>query len=321
VAARDAVEQLTSADEPWVAYGALLDLADSAPDSPEARAAYSRLCQDPRIGELMDALADWPSRPLQRAYDAKDALWKLAMLADFGVRRDEPRIAAIAERVLAAQAEDGGFLHGGFDHTRTWDARAYICIDHVQTYALARFGYLGDERLERAYAQIERWQRQDGGWHPNQLNLPGGPREAEPSCPFGTTNVLRALAAHPSYRDSETAQRAAEFLLTCWQRRAEPYRPVGFGIGSTFGKLQYPLVQYQVLKVVDTLAALPALAGDPRLLEMLSDIERKRGDDGLWASEGINKPYAAFDFGQKKTGSAWVSLLVLRALRRANQSC
>jgi hypothetical protein len=186
--APDAIERLTGADEPWVAYSALLDLAGFARDSPEARTAYARLCQDPRVLELMDALADWPSRPLERAYDPKDALWKLGMLA--------------------------------------------------------------------------------------------------------------------------------EFLLTCWQRRGEPYRPVGFGIGSTFSKLQYPLVQYQVLKVVDTLSALPAVRGDPRLVEMLGEIERKRGADGLWTTEGVNKPYAAFDFGQKKTSSAWVSLLVLRAVRR-----
>jgi hypothetical protein len=309
------VERLTGADEPWVAYGALLDLAGHTRDSPPARAAYARLCQDARVIELMDALADWPSRRLERAYDPKDALWKLGMLADFGLQRDEPRIAAIAERVLAAQADDGAFLHGGFDHTRTWDTRAYICIDHVQTYALARFGYVGDERLERAYSQIERWQRLDGGWHPNQLNLPGGPREAEPSCPFGTTNVLRALLAHPRYRRSAAASRAAEFLLECWERRGEPYRPVGFGIGATFGKLQYPLVQYQVLKVLDTLAGVPGVGSDARFRELLGEVTDKRGADGLWTSESVNKPYAAFDFGQKKTGSAWVTLLVLRASR------
>jgi hypothetical protein len=309
------VERLTHADEPWVAYSALLDLAGYERDSPTARAAYDRLRQHPRVIELMDALDDWPSRALERAYDPKDALWKLGMLADFGLQRDEPRIASIAERVLAEQADDGGFLHGGFAHTRTWDTRPYICIDHVQTYALARFGYVGDERLERAYAHIERWQRLDGGWHPNQLNLPGGPREAEPSCPFGTTTVLRALLADPSHRGTAAVSRAAELLLSCWARRAEPYRPVGFGIGATFGKLQYPLVQYQVLKVLDTLAGVPGVGKDARFLELLGEVTSKRGADGLWTSESVNKPYAAFDFGQKKTGSAWVTLLVLRAGR------
>jgi len=110
---------------------------------------------------------------------------------------------------------------------------------------------------------------------------------------------------------------AGRGVVACWARRAEPYRPVGFGIGSTFGKLQYPLVQYQVLKVVDTLAGVPGVGSDARFLELLAEVMDKRGADGLWTSESVNKPYAAFDFGQKKTGSAWVTLLVLRAARRA----
>src|SRR5205823_14983200 len=110
--------------------------------------------------ELIASLDEWPpAKPLRRAYDPKDASWKLSVLADFGLRRDDPRIEKIVERVLAAQAENGGFLHGGFDHTKSWHTRPYICVAHVMTYALARFGYLGDPYLERAYKHIVAWQR------------------------------------------------------------------------------------------------------------------------------------------------------------------
>jgi hypothetical protein len=308
------VDLLVHAAEPWVAYRALVDLVGADAAGAEARAAYARMRDDPLVAELIATLDAWPAAPLTRAYDPKDALWKLAILADFGLQRDDSRIAAIAERLFAAQADDGGFLHGGFDHTRTWDTRAYICIDHVQTYALACFGYLGDSRLERAYAHVVAWQRRDGGWHPNRDALPGAPRAGEPSCPFGTVNVLRALSVHPEYRNGEEARRAAEYLLDCWQRRAEPYRPVGFGIGATWDKLQYPFVQYQRLKTMDTLARVPGVRADPRFGEQLAELESRRRPDGLWAAEAINKPYAAFDFGQKKAPSPWISLLAQRIL-------
>ena len=72
------------------------------------------------------------SKPLSRAYDPKDSIWKLGTLADSGLCRDDERIATLAEKIFAAQAEDGGFLHGGFDHTRSWHTRPYICISHVK---------------------------------------------------------------------------------------------------------------------------------------------------------------------------------------------
>jgi hypothetical protein len=307
---------LTRAAEPWVAYAALVDLAGVAPSTEVAQAAYARLASHPLIEGLIDALDGWPRTPLARAYDPKDSLWKLSMLADFGLRRDDPRIAAIAERIFTAQADDGGFLHGGFDHTRSWDERPYICIDHVQTYALARFGYVGDLRLERAFTHILERQRLDGGFHPDEKTLPGRARENEPSCPFGTVNVLRALVAHAEHRAGPAATRSAEYLLACWSRRSEPYRPVGFGIGATWDKLQYPFVQYQRLKTIDTLSQVQTLVKDPRYIEMLAQLESKRRPDGYWWAEAVNKPYAAFDFGQKRGPSPWITLVALRILRR-----
>lgn len=309
---------LTQAEEPWVRHAALVDLQNLDPDDERVQAAYEQLTTHPLVGDLIAALDTWPTQPLGKAYDPKDAMWVLSILADFGMRRDDPRIAAVAERLFAAQAEDGGFLHGGFDHTKSWHERPYMCIDHVQTYALARFGYLNDARLERAYAHILARQRLDGGFHPNEKALPGHELEGEPSCPFGTVNVLRPLVSHPQHRQASVARGAANFLLTCWERRAEPYRPVGFGIGSNWSKLQYPFVQYQRLKTMDTLSQVPGLADDPRYQEMVAELEAKRRADGCWWAEGVNKPYAAFDFGQKKLPSPWITLLALRVLRRSS---
>src|SRR3990172_3111599 len=149
------MDWLLIAEEPWVVYNTLLDLADAGRDSAEVKAANRAMQNHPRVAALMEALDAWPpDKPLSKAYDPKDSIWKLNTLADFGLRRDDKRIAAIAKRVFTAQAEDGGFLHGGFDHTKSWHTRPYVCISHVMTYALARFGYLDDPRLQKAYDQL-----------------------------------------------------------------------------------------------------------------------------------------------------------------------
>jgi hypothetical protein len=294
-----------------------VDLFKQPLDSRNVKKAYEEMRKHPLVTALIDALDPWPTKePLTRAYNPTDSIWKLGTLADFGLRRDDKRIAAIAERVLAAQAENGGFLHGGFDHTRSWDAKPYICIAHVMTYALARFGYADDRRLVRAYEHISAWQRADGGWHPNEKCLPGGEREAEDSCPFGSLNVLRALTAHASEARGRVALRGARFLMTCWERRNEPFRPVRFGTGSTYLKVQYPFVQWQLLKTLDTLSLIPSALKDPRFQEMVAALLARQGPDGTWTPEAINKSWSAFDFGQKKEPSPWVTFLALRVLQR-----
>ena len=314
------IDWLLAAQEPWVVYNTLIDLTGANANSVPARKAYQAMQKHPRVTALIEALDTWPpEEPLSKAYDPQDSIWKLNTLADFGLRRDDKRIAAIAKRIFAAQATEGGFLHGGFDHTKSWDTRPYICIAHVMTYALARFDYLDDPRLQKAYDHIKTWQRLDGGWHPNPINLPGNEREAAPSCPFGTVNVLRAMVVHPELQKSKAATHAAEFLLDCWGRRAEPYRPVGFGIGSTWDKVQYPFVQYQLLKTIDTLSQVPAIRKDARFQEMLGRLASKQNTESRWTAEGINKPWSDFDFGQKKRPSAWITFLAVRTLIRGQQ--
>jgi hypothetical protein len=316
-------EHLLAAEEPWVVLNTRLDLLGQSEEDTEVRSAYAALKQDDKVGELLDEVKIWPQpQRLGRAYDPKDSLWKLSMLADFGLKRDDKRVAAVAEKVFdnqAAEPAPPGFLHGGFDHTKSWDKRPYICISHVMTYALARFGYLDDPRLGRAYEYIEAWQRKDGGWHPTEACQAGHEREDDPSCPFGTVNVLRAVAANPSMREGEVSRRGVKNVLELWERREEPYRPVGFGMGSTFNRLQYPFVQHQLLKTVDTLSNFPAALRDSRFGEMLDAVVEKQTDDGTFKPEGVNKPYAEFDFGQKKAPSPWLTFIIARASLRHQQ--
>lgn len=170
------IEWLLAQEEPWVVLNTRLDLLGQTADAPEVQSAYEALQQHERVADLLDALQVWPQEQrISKAYDPKDSLWKLAMLADFGLKRDDERIATISEKVLGLQAEEPyppGFLHGGMDHTKSWDKRPYICISHVMTYALARFGYLDDPRLQAAYDYIITWQTLDGGWHPNEKTYP-----------------------------------------------------------------------------------------------------------------------------------------------------
>jgi hypothetical protein len=312
------VRRIVDSGEPH-AVALLGEVPGFGVDSAVAAAARSALAADPRVQTLLDQLETWPPRPSSGGFDQKDAHWKLSVLADFGLNRSDARVAAVAERILKATGTDGTFLHGGFVHTRTYDTRGYVCVTHVVSEALARFGY-GDESPVRGAARAALAAvRLDGGWRPSRQLAIGTKGEAEPSCPFGTQNVLRALVA---LRNSgvpdldEAIVHAANNLLVAWQRRSEPYRPVGFGIGSTFMKLAYPFVGYALLKAVDALSAVPEVRMDERLLEMLYAVLAKRDADGMLRAETIAAVWNGWDFGQKKMPSPWITAVAYRAAAR-----
>ena len=104
------VERLVQAGEPRVAYNTFIDLLDVPVEANEAKSAYAAMQAAPNIVSLIESLDTWAEKPLDRAYDPKDSVWRLGILADFGMRRDDERIAGIAERVFAAQAADARLL-------------------------------------------------------------------------------------------------------------------------------------------------------------------------------------------------------------------
>ena len=278
---------------------------------------WDRISADPRIDALFAALDPWPpDRPSTRAYDPKDALWKLGVLGDLGLGRGDRRIDPLADRLFASMAPDGTFRHGGFDHTRTYDLRGYGCITHAVTGALARFGFADDPRLGPALEQIRSTQRLDGGWHPNATLQPGGPAEPVFFVPVRDPQVLRAAVGVGGGLLDDVGARAGAYLLDCWVRRDEPYRPVGFGMGSTFAKLSYPFATYGVLNVIDTLSAVPAIRADERLRGLVGAVAATGSAEGYRAAT-VSLAWAAFDFGQKKVPSPWITALVLRAVKRS----
>lgn len=81
------IEWLLTQEEPWVVLNTRLDLLGQTANAPEVQAAYEALQQHERMADLLDALQVWPQEQrISKAYDPKDSLWKLAMLADFGLK-------------------------------------------------------------------------------------------------------------------------------------------------------------------------------------------------------------------------------------------
>ena len=71
---------------------------------------HARPCSPIRqVQGLIAASGAWGERPLKRHNDATHPLYALSTLADFGLRHDDPGMAAAVDALLAHQSSEGAF--------------------------------------------------------------------------------------------------------------------------------------------------------------------------------------------------------------------
>jgi hypothetical protein len=73
------------------------------------QAARVEMLAHPQVQGLIAEVATWPGYALKRHNDAGHPIYKFSTLADFGLRADDPGLAAGIEAMLAHQSPEGAF--------------------------------------------------------------------------------------------------------------------------------------------------------------------------------------------------------------------
>ena len=328
----DLTQWLLESDEPWTRYRTLVELLDRPENDPEVQAARAEMLAHPQVQAMMAEAATWGDRPLKRHNDASHPIYKFSTLADFGVRADTPGMPASIAAVLSHQAPEGAFqtvvniprAFGGTDEdTWTW----MLCDAPTLLYALLAMG-LGDDELRPEPAEGRVQQAVDhlvslvdeNGWRcrcaPELGKFRGPGRKADP-CPIVNVYALKALAQVPELLDSAATRAGAEMLLWHWEHQTER-KIYMFGIGTTFRKLKYPFVWYDILHVVDVLSRFPFVQDDPRFQQMVETITAQADEDGRYTAGSMYRAWKGWSFADKKNPSPWLTFLVLRVLKRTS---
>jgi len=315
---------LLESDEPWTRYRTLTDLLDRPQDDAEVQAAQAEMLAHPQVQALVAQAATWGQRPLKRHNDAGHPLYAFSTLADFGLRADDPGLAAGVEKVLAHQSAAGAFqsmlnIHqrygGSGEDTWTWLA----CDAPTLLYALLAFGLGTDPPVQHA-AQHLADQVDDNGWRclggPEVGKFRGPGRKADP-CPIANVYALKALSLVPEQLDSSATRTGAEMLLWHWEHQTERKLYL-FGIGTDFRKLKYPLVWYDILHVADVLSRFPFVHDDPRFREMNETVTAQADDQGRYTARSMYRAWKGWSFADKKEPSPWLTFLVLRVQKRVS---
>lgn len=316
------ISWLLSEGAPWTRYRTLVDLLDRPEDDPEVTIARAGMLAHPQVQGLIAEAATWGDRSLKRHNDAGHPIYKFSTLADFGVRADDPCMAAGIEAVMAHQSPEGAFqtlvnipkaFGGTGEDMWTW----MLCDAPTLLYALLGFG-LGEHEAVRQVVDHLVGLVDENGWRcvaaPELGKFRGPGRKADP-CPIVNVLALKALSQVPELLASPATRTGAEMLLWHWKHQTER-KIYMFGIGTDFRKLKYPFVWYDILHVVDVLSRFPFVHADPRFREMVEMITAQADEEGRYTANSMYRAWKGWSFADKKNPSPWLTFLVLRVIKR-----
>ena len=292
----------------WIKYAVELQLLDNKPD-------VLPVLQDSSITKLIDRLKDGnvgiPALKTGRIHytETGKAYWDLFLLADIGLTISDLKLDSQAEEVFRFQQRDGSFVIPPNVHDN------YYCMSAILISSLARMGYRDDPRLEKYIRVILSSQNFDGGWHCYNSGFDALNIE---SCPMDNLNILMLLGQYDKYTDNPVLKGAIDLLLQHWESRGRGWHLHGFGVGRRFMSLQYPAVKYGILRVLDILSMFPYAVNSDAFQSML-DFVRHKAVDGKYYAESIDGAYAGFDFAQKEAPSRWLTFLINRIEKQADE--
>ncbi|MHA2298257.1 MAG: hypothetical protein ACXAEU_04940 [Candidatus Hodarchaeales archaeon] len=303
----DPVPFLLNAYQPWIRYNTLKNLVTDEVDNESLVKSKKAMLNAPLIKESIEKCQNWGEAVLTRHNDAKHPIHRLEMLVEFGLTREEPGMANIAEGILVHQSPEGAFtsyilVPKSFKGSgkEGWDWMT--CDVPILMYFLSNTGYRDDERVGKAVDHLTNLVRDNGlGCH-SSIPKFRGPGRKDDHCPYANILALKALFGYSRVGVKEACQQAIQAQLDFWNNRGKR-KIFMFGIGTDFQKLRYPNIYYNIIHVLDVLSLFEEAREEPAFNEMLATVNEKQIKDGSFTPESIWMAFKDQDFGQKKIPS------------------
>ncbi len=311
-------DDLLQCQDPWVRYRTLQDLLGRPQEDPAVLDARAGMLQHPLVRSLLDELATWPGTVISSHKSAGQLYHKLAFLADIGMNVHDDGLNGILARIIAHLSPEGlpqlpMNIPQHFGGTGQDQWAWALCDTPLQLYILNKMGLSQEKPVQNGIDYLTGLVR-DNGWPcvvSKELGSFRGPgRKADP-CPYATLLMLKLLLSQEETRQIPAVRQGAASLLDLWQASQEQH-PYQFYMGTDFRKLKAPFIWYDLLHVAEILSQSDFARADQRFLAMLDLINSKAGQNGLFTPESEWKAWNAWEFGQKKQPSFWLTFLVRR---------
>ncbi len=245
-------------------------------------------------------------------YDQIETFRNLGYLVEmYGLNTSHSVIVKAADFLLSFQTGEG-------------DIRGILGTQYTPYYTAAmvellmKAGYADDQHIEKAFTWLNSMRQNDGGWalplrtrnmKLDIIAMNAQTVEPERSRPFShliTGVVLRAYAAHQSYRHSVEANRAGRLLLSHlfktdnYPDRSSP---------DYWLRFTYPFWFTDLISATDSLSKLGFQKEEPGIAEAIEWFVTHQHSSGLWKLKTLKN--------QKKYHTdLWLSLAICRILKR-----
>lgn len=321
---------LLEEENPSVRYFTLTDLLDTPSDDSQVQEALTAIQRNDLVTQMLFQMVQPSYRDaLSRfyTYKYKGLVWSLITLAELGTEPNE-QIRSMCEYLLenSQEREDGGFSMNTAQKTGGGRKTEVIpCLTGNLVWVLIHFGYLQDERLQKALSHLSRFLVLNDGELIESQAAPYDRMEmcwGSHTCFMGVVKTLKALTCVPKQQRSADLQdaldRSVEFLLMHHLYKSS--HNLAKKAKPGWLHFAFPLMyQTDVLEILDIL--LGEGIHDERMEDAFQLVLNKRNGRGRWLLENT---YASdrllIPLGVKGEESKWVTLRSMRVIKRYLQT-
>ncbi|MGF7119466.1 nitrogen fixation protein NifH [Methanobacterium oryzae] len=321
----DSTEWLLGEDNPSVRYFTLLDILDKSRDNAEVKEAKEKIMKMglvPKILSKQESGGYWGrSENFYLRGKYKGTSWQLIILAELGADINDERIKNACEFMLknSQDPESGAFSYVSNKEGEGDHERVLPCLTANMAWSLIRFGYLDDERVQKAIEWLINYQRFDDepGKAPNEWPYKRWKRcWGERTCHAIIVKSLKAFSEIPEDKRTPEIEdyisKAAVHMLNhrIHKRSQQPVK-------GQFKWLEFGFPLMWNIDALEVLGLLTKLGyGDERMQEAIDIMISKQNEEGKWILENTFNGRFQTSIERKGKPSKWITLNALRVLKR-----
>lgn len=320
----DPTDWLLEENNPSVRYFTLKDILDKTEDDLEVEESRKNIMEIGAVHKILSKQEPggyWgPPENFYLRGKYKGTSWQLIILAELGADREDERIKKTCEFILknSQDPKSGAFSYISNEKGVGDPEMVIPCLTANMVWSLIRFGYLEDERVQKAIGWLIKYQRFDD--EPGQA--PKWPYHLwkwcweKRTCHSIIVKSLKAFAEigknkrTPEMKDY--ISKGAEHMLN--HRIHKRSRP------SVKGQFKWLEFGFPLMWNIDTLEVLGLLTKlgykDERMQEAMDIMISKQNGEGKWLLENTFNGRFQTNIERKGKPSKWITLNALRVLKR-----